>query len=101
MKDIGFRLGIARQVAQLQARFQSKFEGAIAELVRQGIVPASPADVSSLPVELFIPLRESLTAQRLALDVLMKSASSAGKGTSLATQKVMQLLEDPDAVMTE
>ena len=31
----------------------------------------------------------------------MKSASSAGKGTSLATQKAMQLLEDPDAVMKD
>ena len=74
VKDIGFRLGLARQVAQLQARFESKLEGAIAEIVRQGIVPARPADVSSLPVELLIPLRESLTAQRLALDVLVKSA---------------------------
>jgi hypothetical protein len=64
--DIGFRLSMARQAAQLQARFQIKFKGAIAELVRQGIVPL-PADISSLPLKLLIPLRESLTAQWLAL----------------------------------
>jgi len=58
---------MARQVAQLQARFQSKFKGAIAELVRQGIVPLRPADICSLPVDILIPLRESLTAQWLAL----------------------------------
>jgi len=90
VKDIGFRMSVARQVAQQLARFQSKFEGTQAELVRQRAIPPRPVDVSGLPIELLIILRESLAAQRLALDVLVKSATSCGVGTSLATQEVMR-----------
>ena len=64
-------MNVARQVAQQLARFQSKFEGTQAELVRQRVIPPRPADVCGLPIELLIILRESLAAQRLALDVLV------------------------------
>jgi hypothetical protein len=101
VKDIGFRMSVARQVAQQLARFQSKFEGTQAELIRQRAIPPRPVDVSGLPIELLIILRESLAAQRLALDVLVKSATSSGVGTSLATQEVMRLLTDPDAAMKD
>jgi len=79
-KEIGFRLNLARQLAQLQARFQSKFQGATTALIRQGIVPSRPAEISSIPVELLIPISGSLTPQRLALEVLLKSVSSARNG---------------------
>jgi len=79
-KEIGFRLNLARQLAQLQARFQSKFQGATTALIRQGIAPSRPAEISSIPVELLIPISGSLTPQRLALEVLLKSVSSARNG---------------------
>ena len=94
-------MNVARQVAQQLARFQSKFEGTQAELVRQRVIPPRPADVSGLPIELLIILRESFAAQRLAFDVLVKSATSSGVGTSLATQEMMRLLTDPDAAMKD
>ena len=48
-------------------------------------------------MEALILLKEDLLVQQLVVDVLIKTASTSGAGTSDATQKVMAILQDPDA----
>ena len=96
-KDVHFKLTLARQVKQLVARFMSKLKASWAELVRMGVFPNMPADLGNLPVEALILLKEDLLVQQLVVDVLIKTATTSGAGTSDATQKVMAILQDPDA----
>ena len=99
MKDVCGRITLARKVKQLLARFQSKSPAVIDELVRTGVFPPRPGDIGNLPVEALVHLKEELKNQQLVIDVMIKTASSSGAGTSAATQKVMTLLEDPDAAL--
>ena len=96
-KDVHFKLTLARQVKQLVARFMSKLKASWAELVRMRVFPGTLADLGNLPVEALILLKEDLLVQQLVVDVLIKTASTSGAGTSDATQKVMAILQDPDA----
>jgi hypothetical protein len=94
-KDVHFKLTLARQVKQLVARFMSKLKASWAELVRIGVFPCTLADLGNLPVEALILLKEDLLVQQLVVDVLIKTASTSGAGTSVATQKVMAILQTP------
>ena len=96
-KDMHYKLTLARQVKQLMARFRSKLKATWAELVRMGMFPNTPADLGNLPVEALILLKEDLLVQQLVIDVLIKTASTSGAGTSDATPKVMSILQGPDA----
>ena len=75
----------------------SKLKATWVELVRMGVFPSVPADLGNLPVEVLILLKEDRLIQQLVIDVLIKAASTSGVGTSDATQKVMAILQDPDA----
>ena len=92
-----YKLRLARQVKQLVARLMSKLKATWVELVRMGVFPNTPGDLGNLPVEALILLKEDLLVQQLVIDVLIKAASTSGVGTSDATQKVMAILQDPDA----
>ena len=70
----------------------SKLKASWTELVRMGVFPSTLADLGNLPVEALILLKEDLLVQQLVVDVLIKTASTSGTGTSDATQKVMAIL---------
>jgi hypothetical protein len=63
--------------------------------------PPQHMNLNNLPVETLINLKVAFTAQRIALEVAIKTASGSGSATSQATQKAMQLLYDPDAVFKD
>ena len=45
-----------------------------------GVFPNMPADLGNLPVEALILLKEDLLVQQLVIDVLIKTASTSGRG---------------------
>ena len=50
-----------------------------------------------LDVEILLGFLESIEAETLAIDLLTKSTTTSGKGTSLATNKAMEVIGDPDS----
>ena len=65
--------------------------------VEMGIFPAEPASVLDLDFEILLGFLEAFEAEFLAIDLLLKTTSGAGKGTSLATTTALGVINDPDS----
>ena len=63
-KDVHYKLTLARQVKQQEARFRSKLKATWAELVRMGVFPNMTAYLGNLPVEALILLKKDFLVQR-------------------------------------
>jgi len=48
--------------------------------------------VLDLEIEILLGFLESVEVQTLAIDLLTKSTTTSGKGTSLATNKAMEVI---------
>lgn len=100
-RDIGYRHGLSKAINLLLARFRSLFKSSLATLARMGTLSRAPMDISNFPVEALIGIHDSLIAQHLGVSILEKSMTVSGAGTSLATQKAMAALRDPDALFKD
>ena len=87
IKDIGFKISLARGVSKEISRFRSLFPGSIAPLDRMGIASAEIVDLSYFSVEALMHIQEAYKGQRMGLELLQRTMLGSGKGTSQATQQ--------------
>jgi len=62
-----------------------------------GIFPDEPASVLDMDIEILLGLLEGIEAEQLAIDLLAKSTTASGRATSMATNKAMEVIGDPDS----
>ena len=96
-RDIAVRHEAARKVQRQRARLWSRFPGIHRLAVARGIFPAEAAGVLDLDIEILLGFLESIEAETLAIDLLAKSTTTSGMGTSLSTNKAMEVIGDPDS----
>ena len=82
IKDIGFKISLARSVSKEISRFRSLFQGSIALLDRMGIASAEIVDLSYFSVDALMHIQEAYEGQRLGLELLQRTMLGSGKGTS-------------------
>jgi hypothetical protein len=73
IKDIGFRIALARDVPKEISRFRSSFQGSITLLERMWIASTEIVDLNNFSVEALMHIQEAYKAQRLGLELLQRT----------------------------
>ena len=73
IKDIGFKIAIAREVTKEISRIRSMFPGSIALLERMGLASVEIVDLSNFSVEALMHIQEAYKGQQLGLELLQRT----------------------------